>query len=250
MAVRRSIALTADIGERPGSPGRALDEQLVALLSLAHIACGGHAGDAASMAASIEACLRHGVQIGAHPSDPDREGFGRRTVGLDRAAVAASVVDQVVELATIAQASGAAVSSVKPHGQLYHDLSVDPLLAEIVFSALRGVGVVQVVLAAGAPTAPQGAALGLVIGAEGFCDRRYDAQGGLIPRGEPDALLADPQEAAAQAVSLALAGVRVGERIHPMTSLCVHSDSPGAGALLAAVRTALTAQPTIQLCSG
>ena len=233
MAVRRSIALTADIGERPGSPGRALDEQLVALLSLAHIACGGHAGDAASMAASIEACLRHGVQIGAHPSYPDREGF-----------------DQVVELATIAQASGAAVSSVKPHGQLYHDLSVDPLLAEIVFSALRGVGVVQVVLAAGAPTAPQGAALGLVIGAEGFCDRRYDAQGGLIPRGEPDALLADPQEAAAQAVSLALAGVRVGERIHPVTSLCVHSDSPGAGALLAAVRTALTAQPTIQLCSG
>ena len=237
------VELTADLGELPGPEGRRHDEQLLRSLTTAHIACGGHAGDLASMAASVDACGRHGVRIGAHPSYPDRDGFGRRSLGLDPAAVAASVVGQVVALREVAAATGRPVSSVKPHGQLYHDLSADLGLAEVVLGALREAEVPEVLLAAGSPAAALGRALGLVVGAEGFCDRRYDAAGGLVARGEPGAVLEDPAEAAAQAVALVADGLVVDGTAHRVTSLCVHSDSPGAVAILEAVRAVLEAGP-------
>ncbi len=237
----RRVELTADVGERAGSEGHVHDEPLIELLTTAHIACGGHAGDESSMAAAIDACVRNGVRIGAHPSYLDREGFGRRSMGLDPIGVADSVVAQVVALETLAVAAGESLSSVKPHGQLYHDLSTHPALAEVVLNALRGIGVTEVVLAAGSPAAARGAELGLSIRAEGFCDRRYDPHGGLVPRTEPGAVLENPAAAAAQAVSLVTEGVVVGSVAHRIASLCVHSDSPGAAGILAAVRAALEA---------
>lgn len=247
MAQARRVALTADVGELDGPAGRRHDEGLIGLLTTAHIACGGHAGDVGSMASSVESCLRHGVGVGAHPSYPDPVGFGRRSMGLGPDAVAASLLEQVEALAEVAGRSGATVTSVKPHGQLYHDLSTDPDLADAVLGALVATGVGEVVLAAGSPAADLARERGLLVAAEGFCDRRYDASGRLVARGEPGALLEDPDEAAAQALALALEGLRSDGVAHEVTSLCVHSDSPGSAAILAAVRAVLGEVPALRI---
>ena len=191
------------------------------------------------MLTSVEACLEQGVRVGAHPSYPDREGFGRRAVGLDVDGIVATVLDQVATLEALARRAGGTVASVKPHGQLYHDLSRDPALGEAVLGALAVSGVDEVVLAAGSPAASRAVALGLVVATEGFCDRRYDDAGHLVDRAEPGAVLEDPVEAATQALALVREGIRTTDGVHPVTSLCVHSDSPGASAILAAVRAAL-----------
>ena len=235
----RAVELTADVGELEGPAGRRHDEGLIGLLTTAHIACGGHAGDPDSMASSIESCLVHGVRVGAHPSYPDLEGFGRRSMGLRPEEVAASVADQLAVLAEVAGRAGASVVSAKPHGQLYHDLSADPGLAEVVLAGIASAGVAEVVLAAGSPAADLARSLGLLVAAEGFCDRRYDAEGRLVARTDPGALLVDPAEAVAQALDLVRGGVSAIDGVHAVTSLCVHSDSPGAPAILAAVRAAL-----------
>jgi UPF0271 protein len=235
----QAIDLTADVGELDGPAGRAHDALLIEATSTVHVACGGHIGDVSSMAASIEACLAHGTAIGAHPSYPDRDGFGRRAMGMDPSAVAEAVLDQVTALDRVASDSHASVVSVKPHGQLYHDLSSDLGLAEAVLGALVGSGYDRVVLAAGSAATLLANDLGITLVAEGFCDRRYAPNGMLVVRTEPGAVLEDPAEASAQAVELASQGVRVNGVIHQIDALCVHSDSPGAVAMLEAVRAEL-----------
>ena len=232
----RTIDLSADVGESPSSEGRSLDAALIEQVSTAHIACGGHAGDAASMAAAIDACLATQTRVGAHPSYEDREGFGRRPTDSSPRAVAESVIDQVRALREIATRSGTDVLSVKPHGQLYHDLAADPDLRAAVLGALATLDPVPlVVLAAAAPSRPLPQPPGVRIVAEGFIDRRYDSSGQLVARSEPGALLIDPEAAASQAARLAAEGIRVDGIRVPIVTLCVHSDSPGAlGSLLRA----------------
>lgn len=203
------------------------------------MACGGHAGDASSMAATAEACAEAGARLGAHPSYPDREGFGRRRSSLSATAVAEAVCEQVAELSEHAAAAGTGIESIKPHGRLYHDLSSDPELAEAVLSALRDAGHGRIVLAAGSRAIDVAAELGLSVDSEGFADRRYGATGALLERSEPGAVLADPEEAAAQAVALATRGIETATGRVLVDSICVHSDSPGAPATLASVSAAL-----------
>jgi len=236
----RSIDLSADVGELTGDEGRALDLALIGHVTTAHLACGGHAGDPRSMRAGVEACLRAGTRVGAHPSYDDRAGFGRMPSTAAPSAVAASVVAQLEALVAITTACGGALESVKPHGQLYHDLEGDEPLQEAVFSAINDVvpGAI-IVLGAGSAAAPAAHEAGLVPAAEGFMDRRYDASGRLVPRGQPGAVLEDPEMAARQAVLLATAGVQASSTVLRVDSLCVHSDSPTALAVLVAATDAL-----------
>lgn len=217
-------ALNVDLGELPGEP-----EALWELADLANLACGGHAGDPASMRLALERCRRHGTRPGAHPSFVDRDGFGRQRLEVDPATLGAQVAAQLAALVEAAEGLEVEPGHVKPHGALYHAADDDPALAEaVVYAAVAVLGPVPVL-------GPPGGALertcrraGLPYWREGFADRGYGPDGRLLPRGQPGAVLG-PEDAAAQAVRLA----------GSYDTLCVHGDTPGAIEVLRAVRRAL-----------
>jgi len=175
---------------------------------------------------------RH-VLLGAHPSYPDRRGFGRHTIELDVAVLAGVVAAQCGALGVIARAAGLQVRHVKPHGALYHDAARDGAIAEaVVRGAISALG--DEITIIGPPTgalATAATARGIGYAREGFADRRMCADGSLVARGEPDALIADPQAAARQARLLA----------SNVDTICVHGDTAGALAIARAVREALRA---------
>jgi UPF0271 protein len=236
-----AIDLNADLGE-----GGAQDGALIALVSSANIACGGHAGDGATMRAAIRACRAAGVTVGAHPGYEDRENFGRRALDLPPADVAAQVERQLRGFAEIATSLGAHVHHVKPHGALYNQAARDPALAAVVADATARVfpGCAFYVPPAG-ELAAAGRHAGLRVRPEGFVDRGYASGGGLLPRGETGALIEDPAAAVAQALEIARnRRVRSAEGNFlplPAETLCVHGDGAAALAILRAVRDALEA---------
>jgi len=233
------VELNVDLGEHPGEP-----VELYALAQLVNVACGGHAGDARSMTAAVQAALAHGVTIGAHPSYRDRPSFGRRELSTPPREIAEEVADQLAQLNEIASASGAAVAYVKLHGALYHRAGRDAACAEAVLQGIEGAGLAPLPLLA----QPGGVLLGLArergwMGVEeGFCDRAYRADGSLVDRSVAGAVLA-PAEAQRQAVGLAIrGGVRAEDgtwlSLRP-ASLCIHGDTPAALDLAGAVRRSL-----------
>jgi UPF0271 protein len=213
--------MNLDAGELPTET-----EELWSLFDLLACACGGHAGDAASMARVAAFCARSGVQLGAHPSYPDRDGFGRRTIAIEPAALRRSIAQQLDALVQIARAAGVAVCAVKPHGALYHDAARDAAIAGAVVDALAP-GMMLI-------GPPRGALRdvaehrGVRYLREGFADRRLRPDGSLVPRGEPDALILDPAAAARQAQAL-----------REVDTICMHADTPGALAIAQAVREAV-----------
>ena len=218
--------MNLDAGEYPDEP-----EALWALFDILNIACGGHAGDAASMDRVIRWCAASRCAIGAHPSYPDRPSFGRRTLAIEPAALAATVGEQCTALSAIAGRHARDVAYVKPHGALYHDAAASDDLARVVVGAAAdalGDGIVVIGPPAGA-LRKAAEARGLRYASEGFADRRMREDGSLVPRTEPGALLTEPTEAAAQARALA---ARVD-------TICVHADTPGALAIAGAVHKAL-----------
>lgn len=218
--------MNLDAGEHDDEP-----EALWAMFDVLNIACGGHAGDAASIDRVVAWCAASGCAIGAHPSYPDREGFGRRTLAIEPAALARSVGDQCAALAQAARRHDRAVSYVKPHGALYHDAAADPAIARaVVTAAADALGdAITVIGPPGGALREAAAARGLGYAREGFADRRMRPDGGLVPRSEPGALLTDPAEAAAQARVLA----------GRVDTICCHADTPGALAIAGAVHRAL-----------
>jgi UPF0271 protein len=220
-------SLNIDAGELPDEP-----PALVAAADRVNVACGGHAGDDDTMRTTLARAQAAGTRAGAHPSYPDRAGFGRVAMDVAPAALALEVEAQCARLAAHARALGVAIEHVKPHGALYHRAAADPAVADAVIDgAVAALGPVAVV---GPPTgALRDAALrrGLPYLREGFADRGMTADGGLVPRGAPGALLHDPADAAAQARRLVASGA--------YDTVCVHGDSPNAVAVARAVRAAL-----------
>lgn len=256
-----TIDLNADVGEAADPAGGAVETALMGVVTTVHVACGFHAGDPEVMRRTVAAAVEAGVAVGAHPSYPDREGFGRRDLDRHADRVAEDVLHQVGALQAVAAALGAPVVSVKAHGALYHRLWRDPQCAGAVASALAAFGngwaLVLPAPASGEPAAAAEArriagATGLPVRGEAFCDRAYRRDGSLVPRGERGALLTDPASAAAQALALVRdGGVPVGRRgaggrleIRPDT-LCVHGDTPGALEIAFAVRARLEASDVV-----
>ncbi len=206
----REIDLNADVGE-----GFDTDEQLLAVVTSANVACGLHAGDEQTMRSVCAVAAEHGVAVGAHVSYRDREGFGRRELGVDVETIQSDTVEQLELLAAVA---GDLLVYVKPHGALYHRATVDADCAAAIVAAILAHGRPLAVLAfPGSQLYEVAQNAGLAAVEEGFADRGYAADGTLLPRGQDGALL-DADAAARQAVSLA-GGVG---------SICIHGDSPGA----------------------
>ncbi|WP_159500167.1 5-oxoprolinase subunit PxpA [Microbacterium sp. 18062] len=241
----RAIDLNADLGETVDGVPTADDEAMFAVVSSANVACGGHAGDDLSMRDSVARAQRHGVAIGAHPSYPDRPGFGRAAMTMDAEGLRESVAQQLAALG----AAGADIRYVKPHGALYHAAGIHPTAAAAVVAAVADLaadlGRPLPVLGLGDELARATRAVGLPFLREAFLDRGYTASGALVPRGAPGALLSDPDAVADRALRLVEHGEIVavdGAIVSPdAASLCLHGDSPAAVAMARAVRAALAA---------
>lgn len=234
-AIHRCVLeLNADVGEGFGVYRLGVDDELLRLVTSANIACGFHAGDPATMRATVRLCLEHGVGIGAHPGLPDREGFGRREMAISPQDAYDMVVYQVGALQAFARAEGGSVRHVKPHGALYNMAAVDVALAEAIAEAVYHLDPQLILFGlAGGEAVRAGRRLGLRTADEAFADRRYNADGTLVPRSRPDALLNDPLEAVAQVRRLLSAGT--------VQTVCVHGDTPEALQFATAVRQALEA---------
>lgn len=231
----RSIDLNADVGEGED------DLPLFEFVSSVSIACGAHAGDAETMDRSIAEAARLGVAAGAHPSYPDREGYGRRRMAISDDALHATLADQLAALAGVASRHGVRLTHVKPHGALYNAAADDDALSRVIVDAIKAsdpsLGVVGL---AGSALLRAAVQSGLRAIPEGFADRRYLADGRLAPRTTEGAIIEDPRAAADQASRLA-AGDPIeaidgtGLRLDVAT-ICLHSDTSGAARIARAVR--------------
>ncbi len=241
MNAGRAIDLNCDVGELLGEQGRKSDRELIELVSSVNIACGGHAGDETTMAATVHTAMVSGAVIGAHPSYADRAGFGRISRAQPAAEAVRALRAQLDGLQAIASSLGARVAHVKPHGALYNDAAADPDLATAIADAVKSAdGSLVLVGLAGSELIRAGRAAGLRVAAEGFCDRAYEPNGTLRSRSLPGSVFAEPERAAEQAVMLALRG--------DIETLCIHGDEPTATAVALAVRAALARSGVTVAC--
>ncbi|MCX8957154.1 5-oxoprolinase subunit PxpA [Erwinia psidii] len=196
------IDLNADLGE-----GCANDHALLKLVSSANIACGYHAGDTQTMRQSVIWALESGVAIGAHPSFPDRENFGRTAMQLPPETVYAQVVCQIDALQAITRSEGGRLLHVKPHGMLYNQSAREPELARAIARAVRAVDAELILVGlAGSESIRAATALGLRTRQEVFADRGYQDDGSLVPRSQPGALLESGEQAIAQTLAMIQTG--------------------------------------------
>lgn len=238
------IDINCDAGEAFGPWPMGDDEALMPLVTSVSIACGAHAGDPLVMQRTLALAAKHGVSVGAHPSYPDLQGFGRRKMDLRPDEVYAWVLAQIGTLGAMARAGGQRLRHVKPHGALYNAAADFEALAQAIARAVRAYDPELVLVArAGSIQAQAGRALGLRVAEEAFADRGYDALGRLLPRGVRGAVGIGPEAAGERAVALVRSGtIRAADgtplTLHPQT-ICIHSDTPGAAAIARAVRSAL-----------
>lgn len=236
------IDLNADLGE-----GCDNDEALLRLVSSANIACGWHAGDAKTMRQCVRWALDNGVAIGAHPSFPDRENFGRSTMHLPPDEVVAGMLYQIGALAAIVRAEGGTLAHVKPHGMLYNQAVKEPALAEAICEAVRlfdpklrffglaGSGMIEAARRAG-----------LTPVEEVFADRGYQPDGSLVPRSQPGALIEDEAQSLAQTLSLVRERrvTAIDGTVVPVNAqtVCLHGDGAHALAFARRIRERLEAE--------
>jgi UPF0271 protein len=223
------IDLNCDMGELEDAQHEAA---LMEFITSANIACGGHAGDEATMERTTRLALERGIRIGAHPGYPDRANFGRIEMPMSAAEIEATVREQIERLDAVVRRLGGEIVHVKPHGALYNVAVRNEAVARAIAAGIAQWNPKTTVFGlAGSPMLDWWRQMGFAVAAEGFADRRYEPDGTLRSRKFPDALITDPQAAAAQAVRLAREGVA--------QTICVHGDTPGAVEILKACRKAL-----------
>jgi UPF0271 protein len=224
-----TMDLNCDMGELPDA---AHEAALMQYITSANIACGGHAGDEATMERTARLAIERGIRTGAHPSYPDRANFGRFEMVLADDEIERTVREQIERLENVVRGLGASITHVKPHGALYNVAARDERVARAIGRAIAAwkpdtplFGLL------GSPCLEWWRGMGLNTTAEAFADRRYEPDGSLRSRKFPDALITDPKEAAAQAARFAREG--------KAQTLCVHGDTPGAVEILKACRAEL-----------
>lgn len=239
--IMATVDLNSDLGEGFGAWTMGDDLNMLDLVTSANIACGFHAGDPSIMIATCRAAAERGVVIGAHPSYRDLAGFGRRAIDINADELYADVVYQLGALGAAATVAGSAVRYVKPHGALYNVAVHDHAQAEAVVRAIADVDPSLAVLALpGSALLAEAARAGLRGVAETFADRGYLADGSLVPRREPGAVLHDPSSVADRVLRIVTESTVVatdGSSVEVTAqSVCVHGDSPGAVDMARAIR--------------
>ncbi len=243
----RSIDLNADLGEGFGPWTMGDDAAMLGLVSSANVACGGHAGDPDTMAATLALAKARGVVTGAHPSYPDLAGFGRRRMPATPVEIERFVAAQIGALAGIAALVGQPIAYVKPHGALANVAAVEAPVSAAIVRAVRAVDARLAVLAISGTMLERVARdAGVAVFSEIFADRGYAPDGTLVPRGTAGAMITDPDAAAARLFGFfdtglmpTVAGVPVPLAVD---SVCVHGDSAHAVAMAQQLRAAFTAR--------
>ncbi|MFZ5749529.1 MAG: LamB/YcsF family protein [Pseudomonadota bacterium] len=240
------IDLNSDLGEGYGPWSLGDDRAMLGIVTSANIACGGHAGDPETMFATLREAVLRGVCVGAHPGYVDREGFGRRVIPMQPAEIGRMIAAQVGALSAVARLAGTAVRYVKPHGALANLAADDAAVAAAITGAVRAIAPDLAMLAISGTLLEEAAReAGLSVWSEVFADRGYLANGRLVPRGHPQAMIHDPDEAADRMIAFLESGLMPTVDGAPVRlaahSICVHGDSPGAVAMAARLRERLEA---------
>ena len=246
------IDLNCDLGESYGTYRLGMDGQIIPLISSANVACGFHAGDFNTMAKTVGLCKESGVSIGAHPGFPDLQGFGRRNMSLSPAEVQNLITYQIGALAAFCRSAGVRLRHVKPHGALYNMAAKDPALARAICQGVYDFDSSLILLGlSGSEMLRQAREIGLPCAAEVFADRAYEEDGTLVPRGKPEAMITDEEEAVRRVI-----GMILNHRVQAITgkeieicpdSVCVHGDGEKALLFVKKIRSALeSAGITIQ----
>ena len=229
----RYIDLNCDMGEGETEASAALDRELMRFISSCSIACGGHAGSEHTMRQTTASALDAGLRIGAHPSYPDRDNFGRQSMAISGSALSAAITEQTAALKTIVNELGGTLSFVKPHGALYNDMARDAELTSLVVTTIKAFDpTLKIMGLAGSHCSAICEDLAMPFLGEAFADRRYADDGQLSPRSQDGAVITEPETAVEQILSI-VERARV-ESINgkwlPLQaqSICVHSDTPGA----------------------
>lgn len=238
------VDLNSDLGESFGAYKIGMDADILQYVSSANIACGFHAGDPIVMEETVRLAKKAGAAVGAHPGYPDLQGFGRRNMICTPKEVKAYVKYQLGALLAFTRTAGIPLQHCKPHGALYNMAAKDKALAAAIAEAVADVdaGIILLGLAGSAMT-EAGKEAGLRVAGEVFADRAYQADGSLVPRSMPGAVIHDTEEALSRTVRMVKEGIVTavtGETV-PLTadSICVHGDNPSALAFVKAIRERL-----------
>ena len=229
----RHIDLNCDMGEGETDASAALDRELMRFISSCSIACGGHAGSEHTMRRTAASALDAGLRIGAHPSYPDRENFGRQSMSISGSELSVAISELTAALKAIVTELGGELSFVKPHGALYNDMARDAELTSLVVTTIKAFDpTLKIMGLAGSHCRTICEDLAIPFLGEAFADRRYADDGQLSPRSQNGAVITEPETAVEQILSI-VEHARV-ESINgkwlPLQaqSICVHSDTPGA----------------------
>lgn len=240
----REIDLNADLGESYGPWQMGDDAAMLAVVTSANVAAGGHASDPETMYRTLLTTAERGVVVGAHPGYPDREGFGRRVIPMQPPEIARMIAAQIGALQAIAALAGTEVRYVKAHGALANLAADDEAVAQAIAETVEALpGRLAILAISGTALDLVARRRGMRVASEIFADRNYLPDGRLVPRSRPDALLHDADEAAARLLRMLETGrmpVIGGEPI-PLKaeSICVHGDGEAAVAMARALRQRL-----------
>lgn len=234
-----SIDINCDLGEGCGN-----DAELMKCISSANIACGYHAGDAETMKRTVDLAIGNGVAIGAHPSYPDRENFGRTAMEMSLDDIREMVTDQIAALDKFVRSAGGKLMHVKPHGALYNRSARDAELAASIAEAVRDFDNTLILFGLSRSSSiSEAVKVGLRTASEVFADRTYQTNGSLTPRTESNALIKNTDTAITQVLDMIKYGrVRSTEAIMiPIVAetVCIHGDGEHAVAFARAVKSTL-----------
>jgi len=239
-----SIDINSDLGESFGNYEVGNDRLMMEFISSANIACGYHAGDFITMRRTVMLCLEAGVSIGAHPSYPDLQGFGRRNIEFTPEEIYSMVLYQTGALKSITEAEGGILRHVKPHGAMYNNASDNSEKALAIAEAVRKAGDDLILLClAGSAMESAAVKIGLRYATEAFSDRQYDSRGRLVPRIQKDAVIHNPEVCASRVLDMVMKKriISIDNQflsINP-DSICVHGDTKDAIEIVKAIRGVL-----------
>lgn len=243
----KRIDINSDLGESFGPWPMGDDAAMLSIVTSANIACGFHAGDPAGILAVLREASRCGVSVGAHVGYRDLVGFGRRNMDPSSAELVGDTIYQIGALQGLARAAGTKVGYVKPHGALYNTIAHDTRQAADVIEGIKAVDPsLALMVLSGAPVGAQARAAGLTVVCEAFADRAYNADGSLVSRRLPGAVIHDPKSIAERMLRLAVEGritaIDGTDIALDAQSICVHGDTPAAVGIARGLRAALVAE--------